>query len=60
MMKKKPTGKPPRGPRVQGTGAKPKPLAKTTKPKEVKLGKTNAKMIGGIIAVPSKPKRQMF
>jgi len=55
MMNKKAVKKVPRGPRVQGTGAKPKPLAK-----EVKIGKTKAKMIGGIIAVPVKPKRNMF
>lgn len=34
--------------------------SKTAKPKEVKLGKAKAKMIGGIIAVPSKPKSRMF
>ena len=34
--------------------------SKTVKPKEVKLGKAKAKMIGGIIAVPSKPKSRMF
>ena len=60
MMKKKATGKLPRGPRTTPSGTKYKPLAKATKPKEVKLGGTKAKMVGGIIAVPSKPKRQMF
>jgi hypothetical protein len=60
-MKKQPTGKAPVKPRSTTTtpGAR-RLLAGTAKPKEVKLGKAKAKMIGGIIAVPSKPKSRMF
>ena len=33
-----------------------KPLAA----KEIKLGSAKAKMVGGIIAVPAKPKKKMY
>lgn len=57
-MPKKPTTPMPgmRRPRKATTTANRKPLAA----KEVKIGTTKAKMVGGIVPIMSKPKKKMF